>query len=267
MFNRQTEGSVVCPSCRRLVGVNDETCFNCGRRNPGMWGYAKLFQQLGYDLGFLPFVLYGSILMYVVTLLWDPAGIRPGGMMILSPSAESLLTFGASGTFAVYQMGHWWSVLSASFLHGGVVHIFFNMMWARNLLPVTAEIYGASRSVIIYTVASIVGFSASTYIGGSGLTIGASASIFGLLGALISSGGSIGNQVKVWALVLFLFGFIMPGVDNFAHAGGFVGGYLAGRFLNPVRPASQVELFIAIGCIAAFVASILLSFLSSRLMF
>ncbi len=267
MFKKQTEGSVVCPSCRNLVGVNDEQCYNCGRRNPGMWGYAKLFQQLGYDLGFLPFVLYGSALMYVLTLLWDPAGIRPGGMMILSPSPESMLTFGASGIIAVFELGHWWSVLSASFLHGGVLHIFFNMMWARNLLPVTAEIYGASRSVIIYTVSSILGFWASTFIGGSLLTIGASASIFGLLGALIRSGGAIGNQVKVWAVVLFVFGFIMPGVDNFAHGGGFVGGYLTGRLMDSLKPAGQVDLFIAIGCIFAFVASIVMSFVSTRLLF
>ena len=267
MFKKQTGGSVVCPSCRNLVGVNDEQCFNCGRRNPGMWGYAKIFQQLGYDLGFLPFVLYGSVLMFILTLLWDPAGIRSGGMMMVSPSPESLLTFGASGTIAVFELGHWWSVLSASFLHGGVIHIFFNMMWARNLLPVTGEVYGVSRCVIIYTVASIVGFWASTYIGGSGLTIGASASIFGLFGALIQSGGSIGNQLKIWAGVLFVLGLIMPGVDNFAHAGGFVGGYLAGRFMDPTKPATQVYLFIAMGCIFAFVASIILSFVSIRLRF
>jgi len=53
MFGRQTTGSVVCTSCGRLVGVNDETCYNCGRRNPGLWGFGPLLRRLGNDLGFV----------------------------------------------------------------------------------------------------------------------------------------------------------------------------------------------------------------------
>ena len=47
MFKRQTSGSVVCTSCGSLVGVREEKCFNCGRRNPGMWGLAPLLRMLG----------------------------------------------------------------------------------------------------------------------------------------------------------------------------------------------------------------------------
>ena len=51
-MKRQTSGSVVCPSCGRLVGVNDEKCGNCGRTRPGMWGFAGVLRNLGEDLGF-----------------------------------------------------------------------------------------------------------------------------------------------------------------------------------------------------------------------
>ena len=57
MFKRQTTGSVVCSSCGSLVGVRDEKCFNCGRRSPGLWGFAPLLRSLGNDLGFVPLVL------------------------------------------------------------------------------------------------------------------------------------------------------------------------------------------------------------------
>ena len=54
MFNRQKTGSVVCASCGSLVGVRDEKCYNCGQRNPGMWGFAPMLRSLGNDLGFVP---------------------------------------------------------------------------------------------------------------------------------------------------------------------------------------------------------------------
>src|SRR5215813_11176515 len=54
---RQKWGSVVCPSCGNLVGVNDERCFTCGRWNPGMWGFAPALNRFGRDLGFTLFVM------------------------------------------------------------------------------------------------------------------------------------------------------------------------------------------------------------------
>ena len=53
MFKRQTTGSVVCASCGSLVGVNDDTCYSCGRRNPGLWGFGPMLRAFGNDLGFV----------------------------------------------------------------------------------------------------------------------------------------------------------------------------------------------------------------------
>ena len=69
MFKRQTTGSVVCASCGSLVGVNDEQCYSCGRRNPGLWGFAPMLRRLGNDLGFVTLVVYGCSVLYVMTLL------------------------------------------------------------------------------------------------------------------------------------------------------------------------------------------------------
>ena len=103
--------------------------------------------------------------------------------------------------------------------------------------------------VIIYTVSCVTGFLLSSFMGAflpipllrrGTLTIGASAPIFGLLGALVyygRRGGSsmVRSEAMGYAVTLFVIGLIMPGVDNAAHAGGFVGGYLAGMWLDPLK--------------------------------
>lgn len=270
-------GSVICPSCGTLVGVQDQVCWTCGRRNPGMWGFAPLLRKLGADLGFVYIVIFGCAALYIATLLYDLRGIRMGaGMDMLSPNRISLFMFGASGAIPIFGYGRWWTVLSAGWLHAGVLHILFNMLWVRQLAPATAELYGASRAIMIYTISSIVGFTFSTFssllFGHGGLTVGASAPIFGLLAALVvygRRGGSshIGNQAITYAAIIFVMGFIMPGVDNAAHLGGFVGGYIAAYALNHLRPERISHLIAALTCLALTALSILASLFTKSLIF
>jgi rhomboid protease GluP len=275
VLKRQREGSVICTSCGVLVGVNDATCYNCGRRNPGLWGFAPALRALGTDLGFVPFVIGTCIILYALTLVFSRGNIGMGGLFsMISPSTEALFVFGASGAIPVFGLGRWWTVLSAAWLHGGVLHILFNMMWVRQLAPPTADIYGPGRMVIIYTAAAVGGFALSSFAGaylpslfflrGGQFTVGASAPIFGLLGALVyygRRGGSsaVGSQALSYALMLGVFGFIMPGVDNYAHAGGFGGGYLASRLLDPLRPERVDHIVIALVCLGLSLLSVVVS--------
>jgi hypothetical protein len=64
VFKRKTSGSVLCTSCGVLVGVNDETCYNCGRRNPSLWGFAPGVARPRGDLGFVPFVIGACAIIY-----------------------------------------------------------------------------------------------------------------------------------------------------------------------------------------------------------
>ena len=275
MFKRQRTGSVVCASCGSLVGVNDERCYTCGRRNPGLWGFGPLLRTFGNDYGFISLVVYGCAVMYVATLLMSVAigeGVGSQSLFaLLGPGTRTLVIFGASGARPVFEFDRWWTVLSAGWLHGGLLHIFFNMMWVRQLGPATAEMYGAGRMVIIYTVAGAAGFTLSSVaglvmpplpiIGGASFTIGASAPIFGLLGALVyygRRGGSslVRSEAMGYAVALFVFGLIMPGIDNYAHAGGFAGGYLAGMWLDPLKPERVDHLVGAVVCLALTVAAI-----------
>jgi rhomboid protease GluP len=275
MLGRQRSGSVICPSCGNLVGVNDERCYNCGRRNPGMWGLTPALRRLGRDLGFTPIVIGGCTALYLLTLAASGGRIGGGGLFsLLAPSQTALFVFGASGALPVFGAGRWWTILSASWLHGNLLHILFNMMWVRQLAPAVVELFGASRAVIIYTAAGAAGFLMSSLagdllpgvplLGGASFTIGASGAIFGLLGALVHYGrrtGSrlVGGQAWSWAVTLFVFGFLMPGVDNWAHAGGFAGGYAAALLLDPVKPERTDHLLAALGCILATLASVIVS--------
>ena len=248
---------MVCPSCGSLVGVRDDKCYTCGRSNPGLWGFAPLLRQLGTDLGFIPLVITVSAVLYVLSVLMSGGELEyaPGGLNFLVPSRRALLLFGMAGAYPVYQFGWWWTLLSASWLHGGALHILFNMMWVRDLGPALADIIGPSRTVIIYTVAGFCGFLLSSSVGVP-YTMGASASVFGLLGALVHYGRKSGSslirgQAMNYAIILFVMGFIMRGVDNFAHAGGFAGGYAASIFLNPLTRERGDHMIAAMLCLAA----------------
>jgi rhomboid protease GluP len=274
---RQKTGSVVCASCGSLVGVNDDKCYTCGRRNPGLWGFGPILRRFGNDLGFVSLVVYGCAAIYVATLvatvLRGHSLVSGSVFSILGPSTDVMLMFGASGAIPVFVLGRWWTLLSAGWLHGGALHILFNMMWVRQLGPAVADIYGAGRMVIIYTIASIGGFFLSSFMGyylpipffGSGtLTIGASAPIFGLLGSLVyygRRGGSsmVKSEALGYAVTLFVMGLILPGVDNSAHAGGFAGGYLAGMWLDPLKRERMDHLIGAVICLVATALSILVS--------
>ena len=289
MFKRQTTGSVVCASCGSLVGVNDETCYSCGRRNPGLWGFGPMLRAFGNDLGFVTLVVYGCSALYIIGLAMTVAlggNIMGSGnpLSMLSPSPGVQVILGAAGAEPVFRFGRWWTVLTASWLHASLLHILFNMLWIRQLGPATADIYGPGRMVIIYTVAGVVGFTISSIAGyylswmpipflrGAWQTVGASAPIFGLLGALVyygNRGGSsmIRSEALGYAVTLGIMGFIMPGIDNYAHGGGFLGGYLTAVWLDPLKPERMDHLFGAAICLVLTALAILLSVVTGYVLF
>jgi len=266
------------------VGVRDDSCYNCGRSNPGLWGFGPLLRKLGADLGFVPIVMGASSILYVASLLLSGSAIRMDGLMsMLAPSTPVLFLFGASGAVPVFTFGRWWTVLSAGWLHAGLLHIGFNMYYVKMFGPATADVIGPSRTVIIYTVAGVTGFLLSSFAGaylgwmplpmlrGAGFTVGASAPIFGLLGALVHYGRTGSSLVKQQAMQFvipfFLFGLIMPGVDNYAHLGGFAGGYMTSAFLDPMTRERGDHLLIAIGCLVATALSVIASILTGLALF
>ena len=276
MFKRPTTGSIVCPNCGRLVGVRDERCLGCGRSNPGLWGLAPLMNRFGRDFGFTEVVVAGCAGLFIITLLLrDPETIGGGVFSLLSPGRRALFLFGASGAGPVFEVGRWWTVLSAAWLHGGVLHILMNMMWIRQLVPALTEFFGVGRLIIIYTLASIAGFGLTSFMGlfslpgplhGASFTVGASAPLFGLFGALVLYGQATGSrtlsrQVWQWVIIFVVIGLLIPFIDNWAHLGGFAGGWLAARWLNPMKAETPQHLVAAVVCLALTALSIVASVL------
>jgi rhomboid protease GluP len=141
--------------------------------------------------------------------------------------------------------------------------------------PVMADMLGSSRTVIIYTVGGIAGFVLSSFAGaflppipflsGADFTVGASAPVFGLIGALYHYGrttSSIARQQAQFIMVqAVVFGVLMggSGIDNYAHLGGFAGGYFTSAFLNPMTRERGDHAIIAIVCLAASALSVIVS--------
>jgi rhomboid protease GluP len=128
--------------------------------------------------------------------------------------------------------------------------------------------------IIIYTVAGVAGFALSSFAGayipdflflrGGRFTVGASASIFGLLGAIVYYGrrsGSrhVSSQAWSYTLSMGVFGLLMPGIDNWAHGGGFAAGYLTALVLDPLSPVSIDHMGFAVVCLLLSVLSVIVS--------
>ena len=282
MFNRRTEGSVVCPSCGSLVGVRDDKCYTCGRSNPGLWGFGPMLRQIGADFGFAQIVVGACVTLWAITLLVSGANIRSGGILsALSPSMPVLILFGASGALPVFGLGRWWTVLSAGWLHAGLLHVAMNMYWLWQMGAGISELFGPARTVIIYTVGGIAGFALSSFAGAylpslpflqtAGYTVGASAPLFGLIGALYHYGRTSSSAVKQQATYIMVqaavFGLLIPGIDNYAHLGGFVGGYFTSAFLNPLTRERGDHVIIAVGCLVASALSVVASVVTGLSLF
>jgi rhomboid protease GluP len=238
-----------------------------------------MLRQIGADFGFAQIVVGANVTLWVIMLLMSGANIRAGGILnALSPSQYILLLFGASGAAPVFGYGRWWTVLSAGWLHAGLLHILLNMYWVWQMGPVMADMLGPARTVIIYTVGGITGFVLSSFAGaflpalpflqGATLTVGASAPVFGLIGALYHYGrtsSSIAKQQAQYIIVqAVMFGILLgnSGIDNYAHLGGFIGGYFTSAFLNPLTRERGDHVIIAVGCLAASALSIAASILT-----
>lgn len=234
--------STPCPRCKRLISINADSCIHCGLPKPGIYLSIPILNDLiSGKIAFVDGIVLLCIALYVLALLLDTSGLSifGGGILnLLSPTSESLYKLGMGGRIPM-AAGRWWTLITATYLHGSILHIGFNMLWLRRIGPLVEELFGASRFWIIYTLSGLAG-SILTTIMGTPFFVGASGAIFGLLGALIyygrHRGGTFGSnifrQMLIWAGILFVFGFLSARVDNWGHLGGFLGGIIAAALLG-----------------------------------
>jgi rhomboid protease GluP len=269
----------MCPNCRAFITTDDKFCPYCDLR----LGARAVDRRTPADVlgGLIPHARFTTMMillvntgMYIATVLYSMHTNRGGGMDI---DGQTLLDFGAKYSAAIFA-GQWWRLITAGFLHGGLLHILMNS-WVLFDLGVQVEgTYGTSRYLVFYFVSTVCGFLASSWWSPS-LSIGASAGIFGLIGAMIALGvrdrSAYGAMVRSvytrWALYGLAMG-ILPffSIDNAAHIGGvtsgFVIGYLAGtpRFSNTVETFWRVAAGIALALTALAFVEMFLSLTSAQ---
>jgi membrane associated rhomboid family serine protease len=241
-MKKKDHGAILCPTCRRLVSADEKRCPHCGTPRPGAFvSNNPVARTLSRPETLIRSIIALNAGMFVISLLFTPGIFRlsMNPLALFSPDSRVLDLLGATGTRAIDQLNFWWSLVAANYLHGGILHIFFNMMAFKQLAPFVIREYGPSRMLLIYTVGGIAGFWIS-YAAGIYRTIGASAAVCALIGACLyygkSRGGIYGQtvyrQVGGWAISLFLFGLLVPGINNWGHGGGMVAGVLLGFVLG-----------------------------------
>jgi rhomboid protease GluP len=241
-MNDSRKNSILCPNCNKLISADERVCPYCGTAHPGSWrkglGWTRAWFAPDHAIRLLISV---NVVMYILSILLDPSrvGLSANPFALLSPSNRSLLLLGASGKFPIDQLGRWWTLVSANYLHGSILHILFNMIALQQIGSPVVEEYGVYRTFIVYTGGGMAGFLVS-YLAGVQLTLGASAAVCGLIGAALyygkTRGGVYGQaiykQILGWTIAIFVFGFLMPDINNWAHGGGLLGGILLALLLG-----------------------------------
>ena len=234
--------SLLCPNCKKLISISEKKCPYCGTGNPAAWWKNNILTRGFND----PYLLVRSIIgvnigIYVISLLLNPRGfgLALNPLTFLAPSGQILELLGATGRVPIDAFQRYWTLVSANYLHGSILHIFFNMMAFRQLGLLAAREYGVYRMFVIYTLGGVIGFFIS-YLASVPWTIGASAAVLGLAGALLyygkSRGGLYGRaiykQIGIWVIILFIFGLLVPVINNWGHGGGIAAGIGLGFLLG-----------------------------------
>jgi len=239
----------MCPNCRAFIDLKNKVCEYCGAEvgarkwePPPSSAISSLVPQDNFTTIILLLVNFG---LFVATLVMTMKSASGGGGLLAGIDMTVLRLFGAKDTFFIAQ-GEWWRLVTAGFLHAGVFHILMNSWVLFDLGMMAEQTFGTARFLVIYFVSSVFGFIASMYWSPYAISVGASAAVCGLIGAMIAhnyrSGGGFGSFYVRWAVLIIVIG-LMPGfhIDNAAHIGGMAAGFVIGYFAGTPRPASAAE--------------------------
>jgi rhomboid protease GluP len=198
--------------------------------------------------GFIPSARFTTVVillinagLYAATALFSMR--MTNGEAVLDVDGRTLLLFGAKAPEYILA-GQWWRLITAGFLHGGILHILMNSWVIFDLGATVEEVYGTSKYLVLYFVSTIGGFLASMW-WSPALSVGASAALFGLIGAMIAATARSSTPLAAamrahytqWAIWGVAIG-LLPGfrTDNAAHIGGLAAGFVLG-YIAGTQPA------------------------------
>jgi rhomboid protease GluP len=231
-----------CPNCRTLIDARTDHCPHCGI-TVGAAGF-RLAKRSGLIRWLMPNGKMAVGLILIVNILIFAANTLTG--------SRALVQYGEKWLPAI-QNGDWFRLITAGYLHQGLsfaprtplwmqvvqfLHIFLNMAGLYNVGTIVEEIYGTRRMFASYTAATLAGFILSAMWVPRIPSLGASAGVFGLLGALIAYGvlskSLVARRLQSVCLMNAGIGLVMgaflPMIDNAAHLGGLAGGFAVAYF-------------------------------------
>ena len=246
----------MCPVCRALIPRNAGVCPHCGagmksaRSREGTAEGRVLGGLIPVPSTATSALVAANIAMYAVTWYLTQsaasAELRPAPSMG-GADGMVLLRLGAM-VGPLVASGEWWRLVTAMFLHGGLLHIGFNLWCLFDLGPTVEELFSTPKFIALYLVTGVAGFFASFLWHPGGSSVGASAPILGLIGILIGASfhhGQLGKAYRLqlwkWVAYIAVLGLLMPGVDNAAHAGGLVSGMALGYVIPTGDPETRAE--------------------------
>jgi len=251
----------VCGQCGRVQPRGGKECTGCGARMESR--AVQVLRRAGFlsPLGVSASVGLGALVM----IAFAKQVVAADGALMGFPLG-TLLELGAHAP-VLEKQGEWWRLGTAVFLHGGLLHLGFNLLALTQIGPVVEEQFGRGRAVFLFMATGLLGFLPGALLGSLRPSVGASGAIMGLIGVAAGwgqrDGTSIGlavrNQMIKWLLMTTLLGLMLP-VDHLAHVAGFVGGFALG-WVMPARRrggvSSRVDLalglvggVLALGCVA-----------------
>lgn len=258
-----------CPSCGALIVPQLSRCRQCGTYLHGTQLEGLLVEKL------LPPALRAApgvgLVFLLVALAFILQALIAGPRNVFSFSGYSLRLLGAMYGAGILQ-GEWWRFLTSPFLHGGLIHLAFNLYALTIAGPVVEEMFDRKKMWAIAVTSGVLSMVASYgwSVGVLGQTlatsVGFSGAISGLIAAAIFGGRRTGPQGKQvvqvmvrWAVYIGLFGLVVRGVDNAAHLGGFaVGaglGFVLPLGLTQTVVANRVQSVAMLAVLVAIVGS------------
>ncbi|HZL57305.1 MAG TPA: rhomboid family intramembrane serine protease [Bryobacteraceae bacterium] len=248
----------MCPNCRAFITNSDKVCPYCGVKvGPRSVDVRQPGQIMG---GLIPQAHFTTILILLINFgFFIATELYARGL----GENVALVAFGAKWGPEIYQEHQWWRLVTAGFLHGGWLHIGMNSWVLYDLGAQVEQVYATPRFLVVYFVGTVAGFYLSLLFNPAIPSIGASAGLTGLIGAMIAfgvanrhsmMGRAIRDSYVRWVVYILAIGF-MPGlgVDNWAHigglAGGFAVGYVAGIPMPSMREREAMWRVLAAACV------------------
>lgn len=239
-----------CASCGQLLLIEDRSCHRCGAVQVSPGWLLNLSRR--FDVGaevVIPLITGLCLFGYLAQIAMG--GSFFGGLAVKDPMQQRyILMVGAGLPIPLgdyFSATHGWRLFTYTCMHGNLMHIGFNMVALLQIGPLIANTFGFTRTLFIWVASGALAIILPSIIVTPSLVVGASGSVFGLIGVAMAYGHRVGtpqgihirNKMIEWTVFCTLFGLMMGGIAHSAHFGGLIGGALLSFVIPPPKTNTQ----------------------------